>query len=151
MDEKSAQKPEVPAVETRPEGCGTTSVLVTADCHSMVTRSGSTIVYSTSHVWGLHQGQNFFLLSATKRVLERRLLLLHLFGDWTPAANNIFLSVIAVKKKKNPEGNLKSQEMEMNGWTLWDCYRQLWFSELCWAAALLAWEIHYKMIFRNHK
>lgn len=53
----------------------------------------------------------FFPLYTTNIVLEERLLLQHLFGDWTPAANNIFLSIIAVqkkkKKKKAPEGNLK--------------------------------------------
>lgn len=74
------------------------------------------------------------------------------FWDWTPATNNIFLSIIAVKiifkemvqKEiwKSAVRNQWNQEMEMDGWTLWDCYRQLWFSEICWVAVLLAWEIH---------
>lgn len=92
----------------------------------------------------------FFPLYTTKIVLEERLLLQRLFRDWTPAANNIFLSVIAVQKKKKIQKEIwKSavrsqwgQEMEMDGWTLCDCYRQLWFSKICWAAALLVWEIH---------
>lgn len=76
VSEKNAGMEEMPAVETRAEGCGSTSIHVTADSLSGAAGSLCPCLGTV-----LRAELIFFALYTTKIVLEERFLLQHLFGD----------------------------------------------------------------------